>query len=61
MVKASESKSFLDEVIRTVENLVREKSILSKACEERLALIYRLQGICEERLNLINQLHNTNK
>lgn len=60
-VKSSEVGTFLDDILRTFEHLIQEKTMLSKACEERLALIHRLQGICEERLDLINQLHDARK
>lgn len=59
--KAGETESFFKDIVRAFENLMQEKKFLSKACEERLALIHRLQGICEERLELINQLHDACK
>jgi hypothetical protein len=61
VVKESKIESFLNDLIQTVEHLMQEKSIFSKACEDRLSLIHRLQGICDERLALINQLHNANR
>jgi hypothetical protein len=44
--------------IKSVHDLRVEASNLKEVCEERLALIQKLQNICEERLDLINLLND---
>ena len=56
-----ENEIFLNDIFHTYKKLIEEKSFLTNACEERLALINKLQETCDERLALINQLHNAER
>jgi hypothetical protein len=50
-------KKMIVDVVGIVSELVKERFMLMETCEERLALIHKLNGVCEERLNLIEKLN----
>jgi len=54
---SDQASEMVSEMVSYIARLQQENLILSQACNERLALINKLNSICDERLQLINRLN----